>query len=1103
VFCTKTNLQLFAAKLNPNTLKPFLTVALEFYGGIMKLTALHWVLLIAFAFMLGACDTSTPTPPAPKITRLEITPGGLLLTKAGESQVLSVKAFDAENHEVPTSVTWTSSNPANATVDSSGRVTAASDLGSAQIVAQVDALKSAPALVTMAQPAAGVILLTDAQIQTEPTLVDPNAEADIENPYEVLITGINPPAPGALLLGREGKAVGGEVISSTVEGNAVRVRLVIPPLDRLLQNTQIKQVLDYSNIPMNFSPELLENYTVTQTDGEYVFTPKASSKLSPRELFERPFGPFKCELGVPELPIALAQPATFRMKIDPSLDLEYDKSKGGLQKLIVRASTSFKMSANLTLSASGLVNVTCEATLFNKTMPAPGVAGLLLAAQVKAGVGFELEGSLTIPLLGAELTSETKGDLEVGLDCTAGECQLVKKFDPVNTNQIRFITPNVANVRTELFIFGYGFVKLKGGMTLIEKLRTDVVTVRGGAKLESSLAPATVQVETNNSTLEPDYKSSYKMSLLADVIVGPINKKDKSAINKLLFKLGVFRLNYFKFQTSKPLAISPKGTASLDKASFKTGDALTFHVDLDPETVQFWGKGYNIDNILILQHTPGSLSLAREIAKVKATDGQISFDLPWVADANSDSASGQNFYAFVNTKIPSIFDLELAKVGLPTAEATPNADAGSFYTVTPVPFLVAYGFNDSGQVLGVNYINNSTAQYGIWDKSTGITTDLSATIPGLKLLREYEVPVDTKYPFNNAGHFIAKIETTGQYVFVKGTTVVSLPPDFGPFSLNNNDQIGGYFRIYDSASNTESYAPAIWQSGSVTQIHLPINSINPFVINDSGHIASSLYANCNDDQGFIQSDSLFVFKFPDRSLDCAEIQLEIGFVTTLTNNDSLIFRHRGWGYLMRDHQFVVRGPTEYFQDINEANDVIGYDTKLGGFLWTKGERSASVLLKSDSQGWNAFPFAINNNKQILARKAIFNNDYFLLTPKVPSADLEISMIAPATATPDGNITYAVNLHNKSETSASNVRVEFSLPQDFTIIDNVGWSGCTTIQTTVTCKLETLAANERRAFLVNVKAPADAGFYVMQTRVGANETDPDFSNNSDVGITVIQ
>jgi uncharacterized repeat protein (TIGR01451 family) len=585
------------------------------------------------------------------------------------------------------------------------------------------------------------------------------------------------------------------------------------------------------------------------------------------------------------------------------------------------------------------------------------------------------------------------------------------------------------------------------------------------------------------------------MSLLADVIVGPINKKDKSAINKLLFKLGVFRLNYFKFQTSKPLSISPKGTASLDKASFKTGDALTFHVDLDPETVQFWGKGYNIDNILILQHTPGSLSLAREIAKVKATDGQISFDLPWVADANSDSASGQNFYAFVNTKIPSIFDLELAKVGLPTAEATPNADAGSFYTVTPIPLTSASTFNDSGQVLG--YIIG-TNHLGIWDKNTGTITDLSVVISGLTLTY-------FNFNFNNMSHFIARKEDTGQYVLVKGTTVVPLPENFTPHSLNNNDQIAGILRNYVDG-NYLGDVIAIWQSGNLKQIPIPDSNYfghSYVAINDLGHTAATYYTNgavCGSDQGYIQSNSLFVFKLP-YDIEC--YYADLGYVATLTNSDNLILQYSGVGYLMRDHQFVVREPTEYFYDINEAGDVIGYDTKLGGFLWTKGERSASVLLKSDSQGWNAFPFAINNNKQILARKAIFSNDYFLLTPKVPSADLEISMIAPATATPDGNITYAVNLHNKSETSASNVRVEFSLPQDFTIIDNVGWSGCTTIQTTVTCKLETLAANERRAFLVNVKAPADAGFYVMQTRVGANETDPDFSNNSDVGITVIQ
>jgi uncharacterized repeat protein (TIGR01451 family) len=1075
----------------------------------IKLTSFCFVMFLLLGILVGCGggggggDGGTSTPAAPQVARLEITPSGAMLTKAGETQAFSAKAFDAENHQVQANITWTSSNPANAAVDSSGKVTAVSDLGSTQIVVQVGDLKSAPALITVAQPAPGVILLTDAQVIGEPMLVDPNAEDDIENLYEVLITGISPPAPGSLLLGRESKAVGGEVISSQPEGNAVRVRLKLTSLDQLVQAAKIEEVLDFTKLKMVLPPEVTNFYDIQNIDGEYVFTPKphavtqsGTAKARPQAMFEKQLGPFKCEYGTPELPISLSQPATFRIKLDPTLELKYDKSQGGLQKLIVRASTSFEMSANLTLNAAGLVNVICDATIFDKTLPAPGFAGLLLASQVKAGLGFEIEGNLTVPLLGAELTSETKGDLEVGLDCTKGKCNLVKKFEPTNTNQIRFITPDVANVRTELFVFGYGFAKLKGGMTLIEKMRTDVVTVRGGAKFEGSLAPTATQVAPNNSTLEPDYKSSYKLSLLADVVVGPANKADNSAINKLLFKLGVVNLNFFKFQTSKPLSISPKGTAELNKASFKTGDAVKFHVDLDPDTVQFLGVGYNIDNISILQHIPGNPP--REIANVSATDGQISFDLSWVADANSENASGQNFYAFVNTKIPSIFDIELANVLRPTGEATPNADAGSLYTVTAVPLGVLTGFNDSGQVIGRKF---DVVQWVFWDSSTGTITDLSVTVPGITAASS----------LNNAGHFIGQQRIAGIFrpVFVKGTTVIPLPEDFSPHSLNNNDQIAGVLFINDFENNTGHEVPAIWQAGNLTQTPISFGTSKYSVaVNDLGHTASAYYSNasfCDRYLGFIQSDRLFSFKAP---YDSCSVSIDSGTVVTLNNKDELIVSYDGVGHLMRNHQFVPKTPqvNEHFVDINDSGDVVGNagtEPYSDGFLWPEGNRDAPVILKSARQGWDALPAAINNNKQILAYNLLNSQGPILLTPKSPEANLEISMIAQDPVAPNSNITYAVNLQNKSETGASNVRVEFSLPEDFAIIDSVGWSGCTTVLTTITCKLEKLAANERRAFLVNVKASADAGFYVMQARVGADENDPDFGNNSNVGITEIR
>jgi uncharacterized repeat protein (TIGR01451 family) len=117
-------------------------------------------------------------------------------------------------------------------------------------------------------------------------------------------------------------------------------------------------------------------------------------------------------------------------------------------------------------------------------------------------------------------------------------------------------------------------------------------------------------------------------------------------------------------------------------------------------------------------------------------------------------------------------------------------------------------------------------------------------------------------------------------------------------------------------------------------------------------------------------------------------------------------------------------------------------------------------------------------------------------------DLELDIVAPATATPEGGLTYAVNLHNKSNANANDIRAEFFLPEGFTVLDTQGWSGCVTVLTTVTCKASSLAANERRAFLIDVKAPASVGEYVVSARVSSAERDTNSSDNFDTGVTSI-
>ena len=634
------------------------------------------------ALILTACGGSEPPATAEAtaaVARIEVEPAALLLTDQGQSQAMVARAFDVEGREILGAiVTWRASRPTQVAVAADGLVTAQVALGSGQIVAEARGVRSAPVLVSVARPAPGVLLINDSQLVGSPAAVDPGAEPSIDNAYEVLLTGIEPPAIGTLLLGREGRTVGGEVLQSQREGSAVRVRLRMVPVGRLMQSAQIDEDIDLTGLPLKVPPELEALYSVEKVDGEYVFTPRPGAatatmvtKLSARRLglFARKLGPFTCELALPELPVSLAQPAQFSLKFEPHYIVQYD-SEQGLRKLMLTADTAFKLKANLQLSAAALVNVTCEVFPYKRLQPLPGWAGLVLAGELQAGVGFELEGSLNIPLLGAELIAESKGPLQAGLDCEAGTCKTVGRWDLITSNTLRLSSPAdaLANTRSELFLFGYGIAKTKAGLTLVDEARVDAITARGGLKFETSLAPEVTQLAPLAVGV-PDYRADYKLGLLAEVAAGSVNKGG-SALRTLLQKLGVFKVTLLKTQVSEPLAVSPKGTVSVDRSVFRDGDPLQFKVQIDPQTAEFSRLGYNLRRIRVLLTADGRPP--REVASVEAKPGQTSFDLSWVAEGTTGQ-SQMAFFAFVDTVLPMPVGLELGKAIL-----KPQIFAGRF-----------------------------------------------------------------------------------------------------------------------------------------------------------------------------------------------------------------------------------------------------------------------------------------------------------------------------------------------------------------------------------------------------------------------------------------
>lgn len=105
------------------------------------------------------------------------------------------------------------------------------------------------------------------------------------------------------------------------------------------------------------------------------------------------------------------------------------------------------------------------------------------------------------------------------------------------------------------------------------------------------------------------------------------------------------------------LASSPRGTAKTDRDAFAVGDDVRFTVTLEPDTVDFFGVGYNVRAVRIYRRTDGSLVLANEVA---ATAGQSEFEVPWVATV--DGTIGDDFIAFVETELRSEPRIEVGDV---------------------------------------------------------------------------------------------------------------------------------------------------------------------------------------------------------------------------------------------------------------------------------------------------------------------------------------------------------------------------------------------------------------------------------------------------------
>ncbi len=970
------------------------------------------IVALTLAFAVACTEPPTPPPPAPPpnpsaIARISITPGAAMLTKAGETRVLSAKAFNVTGTEVAASFTWTSSKPSAVSVDSSGKLTAVTAVGSSQITVSSGALQSPPALVTVVTPATGAVLVGDEQVVSPPTPVNPDAEPDLTNEYEVVLKNLEPPAAGTILLGTGAAPIGGKVVSSETVAGGVRVRLKLATVKEMVAKASFDEVMSFRGAPLSLPKAISDAYSVTQSGDEYTLTPKSAASARGDIARVRPQGnpqgtsvftalPFnECTTNTPALPITLSALPTLSIKIDPTYELKTDEF-GALERLVFKATPSLKATIPFVINADATISLECTSTLYSKLIPLPGWLGVILAGELEAGIGFELTGKVTLFNAGVELSSETVAQVELGMECAFGECNMVKKLTTVkNENKVSWKVPNLGQLRVEPSLFGFGYVKAKLGATLLKSLRIEALGAKAGVKYEASLAPAFVQVQPTPAP-DPDYQSSYKVAALLEISAG---KK----INNLLTNLGIVKFNALKFSSSFPLGQSPKATGmTVDRDSFAPNDTLNFKVALYPDTASFPLLGYNVAKIVIYRNRLGTVE---EVASASAAPNQTDFQIPWVANIGS-AAGGNQFFAFVQTKLPSIVDLELGRVAV---KADLVGTDGTPFTGT-VSVTATQNYNFVGS-------QNSFDLKDSWSVAGDVQTLQSNRNIGFRNVSQAELTStnDAKVYNTNGSVNLCGYSVEGQVSTT--TTLTALNPAKIQLSFRTTDteyslnisetSFNGAFNFTRSQSETRAY-----RSGQCKD-----DDLKPSSSSNSGSYSS-----------------VFGFNLPELR----------GAITT---------------------------------DASDKKTIVGN---------ASGTINIPVDFPVGAQ--KTIQYSINLNLKELVASS--------------SADVELDLIAPASAAPSGKLTYAVNLHNKSSNAATNLRAEFFLPEGFTVTDIQGWSGCATLGSVVTCTLSSLAAGERRAFLIDVQAPASVGESIVSARVTATEGDSTPSDNLDTGATLI-
>ena len=651
----------------------------------------------------------TPVPPlAARAVVIDKT--GVFFPAAGQTRQLSARAFDANGQEVPANAVWTSTAPDKISVDAAGLLSA-HGVGSAQVFAQVGALRSAPTLVVVAVPRPGALLVSDAQVLSVGAPLAPAGAASgaatggVGTRYEVLLQGVAAPALGTVVLAAETAPVAGKVLATRQDNAGLVLTLALAPLPELFSDYDIRWNIALAAFP-------LEPLPARGAAGLRRVASAAPGSAAPRRRLDalEPFKSIDCEASIkPEFIDAKVQLAP---QIDLALVIE---NLPGHSKQALEGTATLSGSVKLTLQAGFEAKGKCEAAKQFK-IPAFGWVSLIVMPAVRFGVGVALEGKLH--LVQGELGVEGKVGLAatLGWECggATAACRGLESVTPINEFKTRSKMPSANDMQ----------VKIEGQFYVLAGLDLSLFAGLGNAKIiEARVGPKQsfdLGFE-DDQVARTDYASSYDLKL--ETVVEP-----GQALQDAIEKVTGDKSTSVKFKAAfvKDLSESPKGTLSVSQNRVAVGKPVDFKVVIDPKTADYDLLGYNITGIELYRKREGEIAFTAWKSMPILASQQTTFSYQWRTEA--DDVGKHEFAALVNTQLLTPL-LEIAPDSVQPVEVACFSAAAAAAAPAARPRALASGRGAAGAAPGAGRRAPQAANICV-DTWSGATTFIAKT-PGL------------------------------------------------------------------------------------------------------------------------------------------------------------------------------------------------------------------------------------------------------------------------------------------------------------------------------------------------------------------------------------